>query len=164
MLVGDEKNSRGGTDHYGADKFDLQHIRDRDIKVSLEGMAWVMRQFGTPEVQKVCTLRSKLVEPPTVDFVHVAEAFFCVQSGIHSIRMPDPNMMAMSWRFVRRLLAEPHKIVDSLREIKRGGSSIKFCQCVGEYQVSKLWPAPHSKVRQDDPLMHMMALYVELWV
>ena len=164
MVVGDEKNSRGGTDHYGADKLDLQCMRDRDIKVSLEGMAWVMRQLETPEVQKVCTLRSKLVEPPSVEFVHVAEAFFCVQSGIDSIRMPDPNMMAMSWRFVRRLLAEPHKIVDSLRDIKRGSSSVKFCQCVGEYQASKLWPASYSKARQDDPLMHMMALYVELWV
>lgn len=164
MLVGDEKNSRGGTDHYGADKFDLQNMRDKDIKVSLEGMAWVMLQFQKPEVQKVCTLRSKLVEPPSVEFVHVAEAFFCLQSGIDSIRMPDPNMMAMSWRFVRRLLAEPHKVVESLRDIKRGGSSIKFCQCLSEYQVSKLWPAPHSKARQDDPLMHMMALYVELWV
>ena len=151
MLVGDEKNSRGGTDHYGADKLTSRTCETR-TSGALEGMAWVMLQFAKPEVQKICTLRSKLVEPPSVEFVHVAESFLS-QSGIDTIRMPDPNMMAMSWRFVRRLMAEPQSR-RLLRDIKRGGPSIKFCQCLGEYQVSKLWPAPPPKARQKSSDAH----------
>jgi hypothetical protein len=164
MLVGDDKNSRGGTDHYGTEKHDLARMRDRDIKVAMEGMAWVTRQIESKEVQRVMTLRSKLVEPPSGSFVHVGEAFFCVQSQIDSIRLPDPNFIAMSWRFVSRLMGNPQKIADSLRELKRGASSLKFCQCVKEYLNNPMWPDSRSKARQDDPLLHMMALFVELFI
>ena len=118
MLVGDDKNSRGGTDHYGASKYDLQRSRDREIKVALEGMAWVTRQIESKDVQRVMSLRSKLVEPPSPSFVHVGEAFFCIQSNIDSIRLPDPNFIAMSWRFVSRLMSNPQKIADSLRDLR----------------------------------------------
>ena len=48
-------------------------------------------QIESKEVQRVMTLRSKLVEPPSAAFVHVGEAFFCVQSNIDSIPAQTPT-------------------------------------------------------------------------
>lgn len=163
-VIGDERNCRNGSDHYGCDATDLTNMRDRDIKMALEDMSWVVKEFSDPDNQKMMVKRAEDLEAPSQTFVQVAEAFFVCQSDIHNIRAPEGNMITMSWRFVRRLMNEPTKIVASLKQQRRGRANMGFIQCLVEYVRSQWWPVLNSVERNEDPLMHMMALYVEQYI
>jgi len=167
MCVGHEKNVRTtANSHYGTAKQDIQLLRDCDIKVALEGMAWVVKEIQEPKMQKLIAQRSTLVEAPSQAFVNVCEALFCLIHGVEGgeIRAPETTLQAMSWRFTAQTLADPVKLAVKLHNVPRGKSNIRFVQAIQEYINGNNWPAPMSVARQADPMMHMLALYVELFV
>ena len=165
MCVGDDKNCRTtANSHFGCAKEDITRLHDCDIKVALEGMAWAIREILHPDIQAVMTERSSWVEPPSQAFVNVAEALFCLQSHNENIRSPEESLTAMSWRFTQRLLADPVKMTNRMKDIRRGQSDLRFVQKLAEYTHGQHWPAPMSTARQSDPLMHIMALFVELFI
>jgi len=167
MCVGHEKNVRTTSNsHYGTAKQDIQLLRDCDIKVALEGMAWVIKEIKEPKMQKLITQRSTLIEAPSKSFVNVCEALFCLIHGVDGgeVHAPEVTLTAMSWRFTSQSLADPEKLAEKLRDVPRGKSNIRFVQALQEYIHGQNWPAPMSTTRQVDPLMHMLALFVELFV
>ena len=165
MAVGEDWNRRGsGALHYGAQKFDLQNMRDCDIKAAMESMSWVIHEFQKPEMSSIMLRLSAEIVPPSQAFVTVMEGFFIMQSGSEDFSSPDKNMSALSWRFTQRMLAEPRKLAEHLREFKRGTSTTRLVQCLARYIDNLHWPTPNSRERADDPLMHLFALFVEAFV
>lgn len=47
---------------------------------------------------------------------------------------------------------------------RRGQSTILQRDCISQYLQHKLWPQPYSEGRSADPLLHILAYYVEQWV
>ena len=167
MCVGHEKNVRiSSNSHFGTAKQDIQRLHDCDIKVALEGMAWVVREIQQPSIQKILAQRSTLIEAPSQSFVNVCEALFCLIHGVEggAIRAPEVTLTAMSWRFTAQTLADPLKLARKLKDVPRGKSDLRTVQSLAEYINGINWPAPMSPMRQSDPIMHMLALFVELFV
>ena len=90
----DDKNCRtSANSHYGTAKQDIQLLRDCDIKVALEGMAWVVREMQDPSVQKTMIQRSRLIESPSQEFVNVCEALFCLIHGSEGGNIYDTTII-----------------------------------------------------------------------
>lgn len=163
FVVGDDENKRmpEGSTIYGVSNSDLIQMRDSDIKISLETMAYAIHQLLTPEIKRKIEQRTTLVVPPTPSFILVLEAVYIIQANHSRFQMPDNNISGVSWRTTQGLLQDTHTLVSQLKAVKRGRADSRLCEILRNYVTHRHWPHNCSNERIADPLMHLLSLYVE---
>eukprot|EP01034_Spumella_vulgaris_P022575 gene22575-28708_t len=169
MAIGDETNRRGicgqqGGAYLGVEKSDMTLMRDGDIKVQLEGMAWVAHEMTRPETRAIFQKRAAELVPQSKPFVFVLEAFFVILSGNDSQRSPDEGFAAQSWRATRTLLVEPRGVAAKILQYRRGSATLQMCEVIGKYLQHRLWPVPFAEERSVDIAINLLASYVEMWL
>jgi hypothetical protein len=168
VAMADDFNKRMGTldAHYGASKRDLQLMRDGDIKICLEGMAETLYEWGQSSINDCLPEIVENVFPPSPEFLVVAEALYVLQAETEDkfINPTDQTLKPLSWVAMRNFLIQPRTLLSTLQGIRRGRSSTTRLSVVSAYLSHPLWPPVGSSARIDDPILNLMAQYVEHWV
>lgn len=163
LIVGDETNKRlpGGSESFGVVNTDLDCMRDKDIKIALETMVYALDQLTVHS--DYMSAISEEIMPPSPSYIVVIEAIYVIHSNVRTVRKPDDNMTAVSWRSLRLLLANPEEFVSHMRGIKRGSADIFMVELIDAYKKHKLWPPVTGQERKVDPVLHSLAFFVEHW-
>lgn len=164
MIVGDEDNKRmpGGSESFGVNNIDLDLMRDKDIKIGLESMVYSCEQLTHHFDQMIATADE--IVPPSFSYVVMIEALYIIHSNVRTVRRPDDNITAVSWRSLRLLLAHPQELITHLRSIKRGVADLPMCELVSAYVNHKYWPPVTGEERKGDMVLHCLSVFVEQWV
>lgn len=166
FVLGEDNNRKSvkGNPRFGVSAVDITRMRDADIKICLETMAWILDEFLTPDIRKRMESRASLIVPPSPSFLVVLEALFIAQSTHTRFLQPDKNVAAVSWRATQSLLQDPYNLVNQLRSVKRGKADFKLCDILVNYVNHRSWPSESHPERKSDPLLHILALFLEKWV
>eukprot|EP01041_Mallomonas_annulata_P004421 gene4421-8802_t len=165
FAMGDEGNMRSftGETYHGVSVHDLTSMRDRTIKESMEMLAGILNQMLKIDIWHLMENRASLLLAPSVAYIIVLEALFIIQADHDNFRLPDHHMAAVSWKATQYLLKDPAVLVSHLLNVPRGKATSRLCLALNEYLKHRNWPKISDKVRHDDPLLHLMASYVEYW-
>lgn len=164
LAVGDEQNKRGMTGtEFGVDKQDINLMRDKDIKICLEWMAWVTQEVQRLDLRVVWQLRAAEVIPSSKPFVLVLEALFLILSDEDIHKSPDEILYGHSWRVTRKLLIEPNELSAKMSAIRRGRSFLRQRESVAQYVKHSLWPPLYGSERSSDICLQLIAQFVESW-
>ena len=145
LVVGDESNKRlpGGSESFGVVNTDLDCMRDKDIKIALETMVYALDQLSVHG--NYMSEISQEMMPPSPSYIVVIEAIYVIHSNVRTVRKPDDNMTAVSWRSLRLLLANPDEFVSHMRGIKRGLADLFMVDLIDAYKYHKLCQLLHVK-------------------
>lgn len=165
FVSGDERNKRmpEGDQQYGVSRTDMAAMADSDIKTCLERLAWLRSVMLTDDMRNAMIDQSHSATAPSTGFIAVMEAFFIIQADHDRFRQPDYHIASVSWRATQVILRDPLALVSKLTAVKRGRASAHMCNVLMLYLAHRAWPAPSSSVRQQSPLLNLIALYVESW-
>lgn len=169
IAMGDEENKRGDPgpagSYHGVEKDDLLNVlKDGALKTSMEGKAWVVDELQKTEIRSLIQERAAQLIPSSPSFGFVAEALFVALSANDVYKSPDVNLAAMSWRVTRSMLIEPRHIVEKMKQLRRGGATLRSIECLQCYINHPHWPVLYSTDRNSDPILHLFAYYVEQYV
>lgn len=165
FAIGDDGNCRSdnGDVKYGVSARDMHEMKDSDIKTSLEKMSLILKQLLTSDIRKKMEARANMIDKPSPQYIICLEALFIAQSDHTRFRMPEDNIAAISYRSTQLLLGDPDGLVSTLRKMKRGKADAKLCSILRTYVTHPSWPKFDHPERVNDPLLHLLALYVEEW-
>lgn len=165
FVLGEDANARQptGDPRFGVHARDIHEMRDSDIKLALERMAWVLQQLLTPDIRARMEKRAAMIVPPSPAYIICLEALFIAQSDHTRFRYPEDNIAAISYRATQTLLQDPYSLVSVLKQMKRGKADFELCEILRNYVNHKSWPGVHHTERKEDPLLNLLATYVEDW-
>lgn len=166
LAMGDEANRRvaSGDPYFGVYKSDLNIMKDCDIKSSLEGMGMVIYEMQREEVAHHFQMTGSQIKPSSLSLVLVLEAIFVLLSTTDDSVSPDTAQAAASWRVTHTILLEPLRFAKKLKEIRRGRSSLRKCECLNQYLLHPHWPEKNSTLRSTDPTLNLLAVFCETWL
>ena len=87
---------------------DLNAMRDADIKIALQNMAWVPHEILKPELRGEIMKIGYELMAPSPSFVIVMEALFILHSGHDNYTRPDKTLSSVSWRVTRYVICTLH--------------------------------------------------------
>lgn len=142
---------------------DLNAMRDADIKIALQNIAWVPHEIVKPDFRESMMKIGYELMAPSPSFVIVMEALFILYSGHDNYTRPDKTLSSVSWRITRSLFNDPDALCNRLREIKRGQASFHLMNTIREYIAHFNWPPVGCKERFGNKVLDIFAFYVEQW-
>ena len=163
IAIGDDRNKRTLNEnvYFGANKIELERMRDRVVKGSLESMAMVLDELIVPEISSLMQAKAAQLVPSSASLVIVMEAIFVILSDSDEMFVPETSIATISWRISQNLLCDPHSLAKRLREIKRGSFNLQRCETLHQYLVNRHWPHEEDVERLEDKVLNLLALYVE---
>ena len=165
FAMGDDQNMRlpSGESQFGVNGKDMNALRDKDIKLALEMIAYTLSEFTRPEIIHKMEVHASGITAPSIPYIIVLEALYIIQADHDNFRMPDYHIAAVSWHATQHLLQDPISLVAKLKAIPRGKANSHVCLCLSEYVNHRKWPGVTHEERNSDVLLHLLASYVELW-
>ena len=167
VVVGNEKNHRKDKDliDCGVSIADLSCFRDSKLKCCLEWLSWCTLKLANDfKLRYLAVERAHDLVCGCKSFALVIEAIFVLfhDNPTPSLyRCPDHSLHSMIWQRSRLILMQLDPMVEKMRSVRRGQSSVELLVCLKEYINHPLWPVEFSNLRGEDELLHIFATYVE---
>lgn len=158
----------------GVARYDLDRMKDRDIKCSLDRLGSLRIQLQMKEMMQEMQSFGYCLLPPNEIVVFVMEAFFVLLTSYRSDLDPSesiPRMNAgqrwrpLSWPRIQLYLRQPHKVRELLDKCRRGFHErhSQLLQCLEMYIRHSFWPQSLSMMRVKSSLLNTISLFVETW-
>ena len=165
FVHGEDGNMRHptGDPRFGVNRRDMNLLRDSDIKLSLEKMAYIRQELITKDIRERMELRSNMILPPSPAYIVVLEALYIAQADHTRFQQPDKNISAISFRATQAILQDAHYLKERLEKMKRGKADFKLCDILKNYVNHYSWPTIAHPERKSDPLLSLLATYLEEW-
>ena len=165
FVTGEDGNMRHptGDPKFGVNRRDMSLLRDADIKLSLEKMAYIRQALLTEDIRRRMELRANMILPPSPAYIVVLEAMYIAQADHTRFQQPDKNISAISFRATQAILQDAYYLKERLEKMKRGKADFKLCDILKNYVSHYSWPTTAHPERKSDPLLSLLATYVEEW-
>ena len=110
FVHGEDGNMRHptGDPRFGVCRRDMTLLRDRDIKLSLEKMAYIRQELITDDIRRRMELRANMILPPSPAYIVVLEALYIAQADHTRFQQPDRNISAISFRATQAILQDAY--------------------------------------------------------
>ena len=165
ILMGNDSNRKSLNEHfYGCHMIDLNCMRDKELKMAMQNMQYIMHAICTPEVRVEMQRVGNELVAPSPSFIIVMEALFILFSNHDQYTRPDKTLSSVSWRVTRSLFHNPEGLAQGLRALVRGSASHHMIECLKEFTKHHSWPPVHCKERRVNLILELFAQYVEMWV